>query len=201
VTGASVVDAGGLVVPPDDEAVPDEDAVPDDDDVVPEEPPDDDPPDEDELLLLSVLSDEQANRMPPMVVTEARTKKRMVYLPEEEEDDTSRVQALEILLSWGVTTALLFLVVLTDEKRMSEERLENAWPIASRNLFLVWLGILALPFHFARTRGRFFTLDPLRHLGWWKGFVMGITAAVVVGLIDAAIMTAFAYAAGLPIDD
>lgn len=124
-----------------------------------------------------------------------------MYLPQEEEDDNSRVQALEILLSWGVTTALLFLVVLTDERRMSGERLENAWPVASRNLFLVWLGILALPFHFARTRGRFFTLSIRRHLGWWLGFGMGLAAALVVGLIDAAIMTAFAYAAGLPIDD
>jgi hypothetical protein len=123
-----------------------------------------------------------------------------VYLQEEERDDTSRVQALEILLSWAITTALLFLVVLTDEKRMSEERLENAWPVASRTLFLVWLGILALPFHFARTRGRFFTLSPRRHVGWWLGFLMGLAAATVVALIDAAIMTAFAYAAGLPLD-
>jgi hypothetical protein len=109
------------------------------------------------------------------------------------------VQALEILLSWAITTALLFLVVLTDEKRMSEERLEEAWPVASRDLFLVWLGILALPFHFARTRGRFFSVR--RHLGWWKGFAMGLAVAFLVGLIDTAIMTAFAYAAGLPIDD
>lgn len=200
VTGASVVDAGGLVVPPEDDAVPDEPPDdPPDDDVVPEDPPDE-PPEEDELLLL-VVSDEHAMRMPPMVVTEARTEKRMVYLPEEGQDDTSRVQALEILLSWGVTTALLFLVVLTDEKRMSEERLENAWPVASRNLFIVWLGVLALPFHFARTRGRFFTLSPSQHLRWWLGLAIGLAAATLVALIDAAFMTAFAYVAGLPIDD
>jgi hypothetical protein len=108
------------------------------------------------------------------------------------------VEALEILLSWAITTALLFVVVLTDEKRMSEERLEEAWPRASRDLFLVWLGVLALPFHFARTRGRFFSFA--RHLGWWKGFAMGLVASVVVGLINAAIVTAFAYAAGLPLD-
>jgi hypothetical protein len=111
------------------------------------------------------------------------------------------VQALEILLSWAVTTTLLFIIVLEDEKRMSEERLEGAWPVASRNLFLVWLGVLALPFHFARTRGRFFTSDPRRHLGWWKGFGMGLAGGLVVTLIDVAVMTAFAYAAGLPLDD
>jgi hypothetical protein len=110
------------------------------------------------------------------------------------------VQALEILLSWAVTTTLFFLVVLTDERRMSEERLENAWPVASRNLFIVWLGVLALPFHFARTRGRFFSLDVRKHFGWWKGFLMGLLAGTIVTLIDAAIMTAFAYAAGLPLD-
>ena len=109
------------------------------------------------------------------------------------------MQALEILLSWAVTTALLFLVVLTDERRMSEERLENAWPPASRDLFLVWLGVLALPFHFARTRGRFLSIR--QHLGWWKGFAMGLAAGALVTAIDVAIMTAFAYAAGLPIDD
>jgi hypothetical protein len=111
------------------------------------------------------------------------------------------VQALELLLSWAVTTALLFLVVLTDERRMSEEHLENAWPVASRSLFLVWLGVLALPFHFARTRGRFFTLSIRRHLGWWKGLALGLAASILVTLIDAAVITAFAYAAGLPIDD
>lgn len=111
------------------------------------------------------------------------------------------MQALEILLSWAVTTALLFVIVLTDEKRMSEERLEQAWPIASRNLFLVWLGVLALPFHFARTRGRFFTFSIRAHLGWWIGFGMGIAGAVVVILIDLAVMNAFAYAFGLPMDD
>lgn len=108
------------------------------------------------------------------------------------------MQALEILLSWAVTTLLLFVVVLTDEKRMTEERLEEAWPPASRDLFLVWLGILALPFHFARTRGRFFSVR--RHLGWWLGFVMGLVAAILVGLVNVAVVTAFDYAAGLPID-
>ena len=110
------------------------------------------------------------------------------------------MQALEIFLSWAVTTVLLFLVVLTDEKRLTEDRLEDAWPVASRNLFLVWLGVLALPFHFARTRGRFFTFSVRRHLGWWKGFAMGLVAGTLVTLIDAAVMTAFAYAAGLPLD-
>jgi hypothetical protein len=81
---------------------------------------------------------------------------------------------------------------------MSEERLENAWPVASRNLFLVWLGILALPFHFARTRGRFFSVRG--HLRWWGGFLLGLIVAVLVALVDAAVMTAFAWAAGLPLD-
>jgi hypothetical protein len=111
------------------------------------------------------------------------------------------VQALEILLSWAVTTALLFVVVLTDERRMPEDRLEQAWPPASRDLCLVWLGILALPFHFARTRGRFFSLSLRGHLGWWKGLFMGLVFAILVGLVNAAVVTAFAYATGLPLDD
>jgi len=108
---------------------------------------------------------------------------------------------LELVISWAVTTTLLFLIVLTDEKRMSEERLEEAWPPATRTLVLVWLGILALPFHFARTRGRLFTTNPRRFVGWWIGLGLGLVASVLVALIDTAVVTAFAWAVGLPIDD
>lgn len=105
------------------------------------------------------------------------------------------------MISWAVTTTLLFLIVLTDERRMSEERLEEAWPPATRTLVLVWLGLLALPFHFARTRGRFFTTDLHRFASWWMWFIIGLLAAVLVALVDTAVVTAFAFAAGLPIDD
>ena len=58
------------------------------------------------------------------------------------------VEVLELVASWVVTTALSFVVVLFDERRMGEARLERAWPRASRDAALVLLGILAVPFHF-----------------------------------------------------
>lgn len=108
-------------------------------------------------------------------------------------------RTLELLLSWAVTTALLFVVVIADERRLSEDRLARAWPPSSRNAALVAFGILALPVHFARTRGHL--RDVRGALGIVKGLAMGVVAVVVVTLIDAAVLTAFAYAAGLPLDD
>lgn len=110
------------------------------------------------------------------------------------------MRTIELLLSWFVTTALLFVVVIADERRMSEERLERAWPPASRDAAIVALGILALPFHFARTRGRFFTLSAREHLRWWLGLALGLALSVAVTLVNAAVVAAFDYAAGLPID-
>lgn len=110
------------------------------------------------------------------------------------------MQTLELLISWAVTTALLFVVVITDERRMSEARLERAWPPASRDAAIVALGVLALPFHFARTRGRFFTVSLREHLGWWLGFALGLVFSVLVSLVTAAVVAAFDWAVGLPID-
>ncbi len=110
------------------------------------------------------------------------------------------MRTFELLLSWVVTTALLFVLVIADERRMSEERLERAWPPASRDAAVVALGILALPFHFARTRGRFFSLSLREHLRWWMGLGLGLVLAVLVALVNAAIVAAFDWAVGLPID-
>lgn len=110
------------------------------------------------------------------------------------------MRTIELLLSWVVTTALLFVIVIVDERRMPEERLERAWPPSSRDAAIVALGVLALPFHFARTRGRFFTVSPREHLRWWLGFAMGLAFAVLVSLVNAAAIAAFDLAAGLPLD-
>jgi hypothetical protein len=109
------------------------------------------------------------------------------------------MRTLELLISWVVTTILLFVVVIKDERRLSEERLERAWPPSSRNAALVAFGILALPIHFMRTRGDLRSLRGV--LGIFKGLVIGIAGVAIVTLIAAAVLTAFAYAAGLPLDD
>jgi hypothetical protein len=57
-----------------------------------------------------------------------------------------------MVISWALTTAALFAIVLFDERRMRPEHLERAWPPSSRNAALVVFGVLAIPIHFIRTR-------------------------------------------------
>lgn len=92
-------------------------------------------------------------------------------------------EVVELLGSWALTTALTFAVVIAHERLMSEERRERAWPPASRDAAIVAFGPLALPFHFARTLGRFFTFRALEHVKWWLGFAMGLAIAVVISLL------------------
>lgn len=108
------------------------------------------------------------------------------------------MEALELLVSWVATTSLAFLVVLLDERRSTEARLERAWPPTSRAAAIVALGPLAIPFHFARTRGRFFRAS--EHLRWWLGLLLGFLAMTLVLVVSAAIVYAFDLASGLPTD-
>jgi hypothetical protein len=80
---------------------------------------------------------------------------------------------LEILVSWAVSTAFMFAIVIMDERRMDrrdDPRLERAWPPSSRASAIVGFGIVALPLHFLRTRRSF------------VGFLLavGFTAAALV---------------------
>jgi hypothetical protein len=65
---------------------------------------------------------------------------------------------LEILVSWAVSTAFMFAVVMLDERRMDlrdDPRLERAWPPSSRASAIIGFGVIALPLHFLRTRRSF----------------------------------------------
>lgn len=83
-----------------------------------------------------------------------------------------------LLLSWAVTTAAVFAIVLLDEHRLDPARRERAWPPASRAAALVCFGALALPVHFVRTR---------RSL---SGAFVGLGAAAGVAALDAAAQAA-----------
>lgn len=108
-------------------------------------------------------------------------------------------QIIELLLSWVVTTALSFLLVIVDERRLCEERLERAWLPASRTVALVYFGLLAIPIHFAKTRGHVKSARGL--LGIVLGLLLGIVAAVLVAVVSGLLITAIAWASGLPITD
>lgn len=102
---------------------------------------------------------------------------------------------------WLVTTGLTFLVVILDERRMAKKddvRLEDAWPPTSRDAAIISLGPLALPFHFARTRGRFF--DPRRFHLWLLGFGMGIVALLLVLVASSLFEWLISAVLGLPME-
>lgn len=105
-------------------------------------------------------------------------------------------QAIELLLSWGVTTALSFAVVLIDERRLSEEQLERAWPSSSRDAAIVAFGVLAVPIHFIKTRGHRKSVRGA--LGYVWGVLLGLIAMVVVAFVSSVILTGAAWALGLP---
>ncbi|MBX3213259.1 MAG: hypothetical protein KF850_14585 [Labilithrix sp.] len=105
-------------------------------------------------------------------------------------------QVIEILLSWVITNALTFAVVIVDTRRLSAERLERAWTPASRDAAIIAFGLLALPFHFAKTRG---TWTSLRGVGGRVlGFKLGLVVAFVVALASGVVLGAIAWALGLP---
>lgn len=105
-------------------------------------------------------------------------------------------QVIELVLSWVVTNALTFGVVIFDTRRLSEERLERAWTPVSRDAAIIAFGVLALPFHFAKTRGTWTSADGItRRI---LAFKAGVVVAAVVVLASGLLITAFAWALGLP---
>jgi hypothetical protein len=90
---------------------------------------------------------------------------------------------VDILVSWGLTTTLIFVLVHWDERRLSPEQLARAWPVASRRAAIVFFGVFSLPVHFWRTRRSWAG----RTLGW----VAGLAIAVVADLVASAIAGLF----------
>lgn len=101
-----------------------------------------------------------------------------------------------LLLSWVLTTGLSWIAVRLDERRLSEEDLERAWPPSSRDAAILGFGPLAVPFHFARTRGHF---RSLRGVAWIPlGFLLGCVVVAVVLLASGLLLDGIAWAFGLP---
>jgi hypothetical protein len=108
-------------------------------------------------------------------------------------------QVIELIVSWVVTNALTFLVVIVDERHLTEERLERAWTPASRDAAIIAFGLLAIPIHFAKTRGHF--KSARGGVGRVLGLLLGVVAALVVALVSGLLISAIAWALGLPIAD
>jgi hypothetical protein len=100
-----------------------------------------------------------------------------------------------LTLSWVVTNALTFLIVMFDERRMSADKLERAWPPQSRDAAIVMLSVLALPVHFAKTRGHLKSISGA--LGFPLGIVMGLIAATLVVVGSSLVLEGVAWIFGI----
>jgi hypothetical protein len=117
----------------------------------------------------------------------------------------SPYEVVILVVSCAVLVTASVLVVKFDERRLSEERLERAWPPASRDNALIGLALLAAPllglfavwFHFFRTRSRALW-PPWR----WSpiGFLLGLAAVVAIMIANAVVVLTLAYALGLPLE-
>ena len=107
-------------------------------------------------------------------------------------------EVIELLLSWFVTTTLTFGVVIADERRMSAERLARAWPPSSRDAAIIAFGVLALPVHFARTRGRWGSVRGV--LGYPLGLFLGLLAMVVVAVASGLLVSGIGWIFGLSVE-
>jgi hypothetical protein len=107
-------------------------------------------------------------------------------------------EVVELVVSWVVSTALCFVIVIAHERRMSVERLERAWPATSRDAALVAFGVLALPIHFARTLGNFRSVAGVAMIV--VGLVVGVLCIVLVSLANLLVLYPVAWAFGLPTD-
>lgn len=118
-------------------------------------------------------------------------------------------EVVVLVVSWALVTTLCSVVVRWDERRMErleqEERLERAWPPASRDAALIGLALLGSPllalfgvfFHFFRTRS-----GPLWMPWKWsgKGFGLGLGFATAILIANAVVVIGLALVVGLPLD-
>ena len=81
------------------------------------------------------------------------------------------MEVVALFLDWVLTTAMCFVVVIWDERRLPPERLARAWPAVSRDAAIVAFSQIAVVVHFWKTRR-------------WSvvGFLLGLLAAVVATL-------------------
>jgi len=104
---------------------------------------------------------------------------------------------IELVVSWVITTALTFVIVLLDERYLLKgEKLERAWIPSSRDAAIVAFGVLALPIHFIKTRTSF--RSALGILGFPFGLILGVTAVFIVAFIGSLVLEAVAWMLGLP---
>lgn len=105
----------------------------------------------------------------------------------------------ELVLSWLVTTALTFVIIILDERWMGEKLLARAWPPSSRDAAIIAFGPIALLVHFMRTRGGFRSWKKF-FLGLPLGFLMGVVALLVVSIVGSVVVNFLLMLFGYSVD-
>lgn len=110
-----------------------------------------------------------------------------------------------MVASAATLITLSSLVVRFDERRLSEDRRERAWPPAARDNALIGLGMLLSPlvpllavwFHFFRTRSQAMW-PPWR----WsvRGWLLGLSCALGILVVNVLVVLTIAAAAGLDLE-
>ena len=90
------------------------------------------------------------------------------------------LELVQVLAAWSVTIPAVAVIVVHDERRLTAQRLERAWPPQSRDaaIFGLWLmGVhpLCVLVHFVRTRRSL--LGVLVGLSWLAVVVLGALGA------------------------
>ena len=107
-------------------------------------------------------------------------------------------EVILLVLSWLLTNALTFVIVIVDERRLSADRLERAWPASSRDAAIIAFGVLALPVHFIKTRGHLKSASGV--LGFALGLLMGVACIVGVAVISSLLLEAVGWMLGIATD-
>jgi hypothetical protein len=97
------------------------------------------------------------------------------------------LQLVQVIASWVVTLPAVIVVIKADERRLTGEALERAWPPQSRDaaIFGLWnMGVhpLCVLIHFARTRRTLL------------GTGLGLVWLLAIMLADAGVQTGVAAA-------
>ncbi len=102
----------------------------------------------------------------------------------------------EVVVQWVVLTAVTFFFVVDDERHLDEASLERAWIPSSRTVALVYFGVLAVPFHFIKTRGHLRSIRGF--LGLFIGLFRGAIAVLEIAVAAELLMELVFGALGWP---
>jgi len=93
-----------------------------------------------------------------------------------------------LLIPWSVRVALIFVLLVRDERRMPQAMLERALLPASRSAGAVYFDVIVVLVHYVKTRG------------WLRGVPMGLAFSVLLFGCSVLVTLLMALVLGEPLD-